>query len=93
MRHRLAAMLLAGSALLAGSGGAGAAPMKGPPPPGRSTDQPHPRDGNVAIRQELDAARRAGTLDAYDLFLRRHSNHPLADVARRERAELAARLK
>lgn len=91
MRRRLAAILLAGLAL-AGSSAAAANAVK-KPPPGRSTDQPHPRDGNVAIREELDAARRAGTVEAYDLFLRRHSNHPLAEGARRERAELAARPK
>ena len=61
------------------------------PRPTRSTDQPHPRDGNVAIREELDAARRARTLAAYDLFLARHPDHPLAETARRERAVLAAR--
>lgn len=55
------------------------------PPAGRSTDQPPPRDGNVAIRQELEAARRAGTLAAYDLFIARHDGHPLAGIARRER--------
>ena len=50
------------------------------------------RDGNIAIQQELDAARKAATLEAYDLFLARHPQHPLAEIARRERAELAARL-
>lgn len=55
----------------------------------RSTDQPRPRDGNVAIREELDAARGARTLAAYDLFLARHPHHPLAEIARRERAALA----
>jgi hypothetical protein len=54
----------------------------------RSTDQPPPRDGNVAIQEELDAARRAGTAAAYDQFLARHSNHPLAAIARRERQRL-----
>ena len=49
------------------------------------------RDGNIAIQQELDAARKAATLEAYDLFLARHPQHPLAEIARRERAELAAR--
>jgi hypothetical protein len=91
MGHRLAAILLAGLAL-AGGGAAAAGVMK-KPPPGRSTDQPRPRDGNVAIREELDAARRAGTLAAYDRFLERHSNHPLAEIARRERVALAARQK
>ena len=49
------------------------------------------RDGNIAIQQELDAARKAATLEAYDLFIARHPQHPLAVIARRERAELAAR--
>jgi hypothetical protein len=91
MRRRLAAALLACLAP-AGSGAAGAAAVK-EQRPGRSTDQPRPRDGNVAIRQELDAARRAGTLAAYDLFLERHSGHPLAETARRERAAIAAAAK
>lgn len=89
MPCRLAPILLAGLALAGGGAAAAGSAMK--PPPGRSTDQPRPRDGNVAIREELDAARRAGTLAAYDLFLERHSNHPLAETARRERAELAVR--
>ena len=49
------------------------------------------RDGDVAIRQELCAARKAGTLAAYDLFIARHPAHPLAEEARRERAALAAK--
>jgi hypothetical protein len=78
--------LLAGLAL-AGSA-ADAAVTK--PHPGRSTDQPHPRDGNVAIREELDAARRVRTRAAYDLFLARHPDHPLAATARQERAAITA---
>ncbi len=58
-------------------------------PPTRSTVLPLPRDGNIAIQEELDAARRAGTLEAYDLFLARHRGHPLAETARRERERLA----
>ena len=46
------------------------------------------RDGNIAIRQELCAARKAGTMEAYDLFIARHPDHPLAEIARRERARL-----
>lgn len=56
--------------------------------PGRSTELPLPRDGDIAVREELDAARRAGTVEAYDLFIARHGNHPLARVARRERESL-----
>jgi hypothetical protein len=54
------------------------------------TSQP-PRDGNVAIQEELDAARRAGTVAAYDLFIARHPEHPLAAAARREREALRRR--
>lgn len=46
------------------------------------------RDGNIAIREELDSARRAGTIAAYDLFIARHPQHPLAEEARAERAKL-----
>ena len=51
---------------------------------------PRARDGNIAIAEELCAARKAATMDAYDLFLARHPQHPLAETARRERALLAA---
>jgi hypothetical protein len=50
-----------------------------------------PRDGNIAIHQELDAARRAGTLEAYDLFIARHPRHPLVATARQEREQIARR--
>jgi hypothetical protein len=46
------------------------------------------RDGNIAIQEELDAARRAGTAAAYDLFIARHPQHPLAATARAERAKV-----
>jgi len=49
-----------------------------------------PRDPDIAVQEELDAARRAGTLAAYDLFLARHGDHRLAEAARRERARIAA---
>ena len=48
-----------------------------------------PRDGNIAIQEELDAARRAGTVEAYDLFLARHPRHSLSETARRERDRIA----
>jgi hypothetical protein len=86
MRRRLVAMLLAGL-VLAGSGLSGAAAMKKQRPL-RSTVLPLPRDGEAAARQELEVARRAGTRAAYDLFLSRHGDHPLAATARRERARL-----
>jgi hypothetical protein len=71
---------------------AGAAGPKGADvndPPRRSTELPRPRDGDVAVREELDAARRAGTVEAYDLFIARHRDHSLAIVARNERSRLA----
>jgi hypothetical protein len=88
MPRRLAAILVAGLALA----GSGAAAMKERRPQ-RSTELRPPGDGNIAVGDELDAARQAGTLAAYDLFIRRHSNHSLAAVARRERAALAAAAK
>jgi len=59
-------------------------------PPRRSTELPRPRDGDVAVQEELQAARRAGTVEAYDLFIARNRRHRLAAVGRRERARLAA---
>lgn len=59
--------------------------------PRRSTELPRPRDGDVAVREELEAARREGTIAAYDLFIARHGDHPLAETARRERAALLPR--
>lgn len=86
MRRRLAACLLAGL-VLAGGGATGAAAMK-KQRPRHTTVLPRPRDGDVAVQEELDAARRAGTRAAYDLFLGRHADHPLAATARLERARL-----
>jgi hypothetical protein len=74
--------------LLALASAAAAAPADVNDPPRRSTDLPRPRDGNIAVQEELDAARKAGTIAAYDLFLARNPDHPLAEAARRERARL-----
>lgn len=54
--------------------------------PGGPVDLRRARDGNIAIQEELEAARRAATVEAYDLFIARHPGHPLAEVARGERA-------
>ena len=62
-----------------------------PTPARGSPDLPRPRDPDIAVQEELDVARRAGTLAAYDLFIARYADHPLAAIARRERAEIAAR--
>lgn len=53
-----------------------------------SPDRPGAQDGDAAIREELDAARREGTREAYDLFVARHPDHPLAAAARAERERL-----
>lgn len=58
---------------------------------GRSTELPLPRDPDVAVQQELDMARREETVAAYDLFIARHPEHRLTEIARRERAELERR--
>jgi hypothetical protein len=46
------------------------------------------RDGNIAIQEELEAARRVNTVEGYDLFIARHPGHALAAQAERERALL-----
>lgn len=86
--------MIASLLLLAGfwaSTDAAAAGEQNTVPSVRTSDDPRPRDGNIAIRQELDAARQAGTVEAYDLFIARHPRHALTEIARRERAELVAR--
>jgi hypothetical protein len=62
-------------------GGAAMAPNEVPPA----------RDGNIAIQEELCAARRKATVDAYDLFIARHPRHPLVREARAERRRLLAK--
>lgn len=86
MLARLAAAALF-APLLAGAGCPKGADVK--PPANRSTELPLPRDPDIAVQEELDDARRAGTVAAYDLFLARQGDHPLAEVARRERARIA----
>lgn len=46
------------------------------------------RSGDIAILEELTAARATNTPAAYDLFLARHSNHPLSIEATAERDRL-----
>jgi hypothetical protein len=49
------------------------------------------RPGHFAELEELEAARKAGTLAAYDLFLARHPTSRYAGIARQERAALAGK--
>lgn len=47
-------------------------------------------DPELAVHEELCAARKKGTAAAYDLFIARHPKHALAKKAREERARLTA---
>jgi hypothetical protein len=49
------------------------------------------RPGHFAELEELEAARKAGTIEAYDLFLARHPDSRYAPEARKERALIIAR--
>jgi hypothetical protein len=59
--------------------------MKLPTPPrdARTPDEPLPRPGDIAIREEFDAAARKGTAEAWELFIARHPGHALAAQARK----------
>ena len=59
--------------------------------PRHSEPLPSPRDGDAAVREEFDAARRAGTREALDLFIARHPQHALAAAARQEQDKLPSR--
>ena len=90
MKH-LPALALASGLLLSAVPALGPAIMKGPAmaqTPRHSNPMPLPRDGDVAIREELEAARRSGTREAYDTFIARHPQHALAATARQERDKL-----
>jgi hypothetical protein len=89
MFARIASVALAGLALAGARGPEGADVNKQRAV--RSTELPRPRDPDIAVRAELEAARRTATLAAYDRFLARHADHKLAQTARRERAAIAAR--
>lgn len=39
------------------------------------------RDGNIAIQEEFDAAMLANSFAAWELFIRRHPDHPLVEAA------------
>ena len=67
---------------------AGPAPGGAPMPESNAN---RARDGDIAIQEELCAARKAGTVAAYDLFIARHPGHPLVEVARAERERLLLR--
>jgi hypothetical protein len=72
--------------LIAAGGSAMAQQNNGPP--GSGGTMPSPRPGHFAELEELEAARRSGTVAAYDLFLARHPKSRYAEQARAERARL-----
>lgn len=85
---RVPAALLTGFALCAAAGAKGPEMQdEGARPSGLRP----PGNPDLAVQGELEEARRKGTIAAYDLFIARQRQHPLAAVARRERAALAAR--
>jgi hypothetical protein len=55
----------------------------------RSPNAAPARPGEIAVREEFEAARRTGTIAAYDLFIARHPDSALAETARAERERLA----
>ncbi|MCD2183865.1 hypothetical protein [Rhizobium sp. GN54] len=42
------------------------------------------RDPDIAVQEEFDAARRADTVKAWELFIARHPDHPLAREAQQQ---------
>ncbi|MCS3726385.1 hypothetical protein [Bradyrhizobium betae] len=51
---------------------------------GRAPSMPVARDPAAAVAEEYEAARRTGTREAFELFIARHGDDPLADQARAE---------
>ncbi len=56
----------------------------------RDTPAAPARSGDAAIQEELEAARAASSVAAYELFIARHPTHPLEAVARAELESLRA---
>ncbi len=51
---------------------------------------PPARDPQIAVKEEFDAAKVQGTIEAWDLFLARHYDNPLTLSATQERARLVS---
>ncbi|AMA61467.1 hypothetical protein [Bradyrhizobium sp. CCGE-LA001] len=56
---------------------------------GRAPSMPMARDPSVAVAEEYEAARRKGTREAFELFIARHGDAPLAEQARAELKRLS----
>lgn len=48
----------------------------------RAPSMPMARDPSAAVAEEYDAARRQGTREAFELFIARHGDDPVAEKAR-----------
>jgi hypothetical protein len=56
---------------------------------GRAPSGPMARDPAAAVAEEYESARRKGTREAFELFIARHGDDPLAEQARAELQQLA----
>ncbi|TFW61383.1 hypothetical protein CT676_09465 [Bradyrhizobium sp. MOS001] len=56
---------------------------------GRAPSMPMARDPSAAVAEEFEAARRKGTREAFELFIARHGDAPLAEQARAELKRLS----
>ncbi|WP_353643023.1 hypothetical protein [Mesorhizobium sp. WSM2239] len=50
-----------------------------------------PRDPDIAVQEEYEAAQASDTAAAYRLFIARHPDSPLAGEAKKRLAEIADR--
>ncbi|MGM4872161.1 hypothetical protein AB7645_13145 [Bradyrhizobium sp. 956_D2_N1_5] len=58
---------------------------------GPAPSMPMARDPSAAVAEEYEAARRKGTREAFELFIARHGDDPLAEQARAELTRLSPR--
>ncbi|MCK1577687.1 MULTISPECIES: hypothetical protein [unclassified Bradyrhizobium] len=56
---------------------------------GGAPSVPMARDPSAAVAEEYESARRKGTREAFELFIARHGDDPLAEQARAELKQLA----
>ncbi|MCP3409951.1 hypothetical protein [Bradyrhizobium sp. CCGB01] len=56
---------------------------------GHASSMPMARDPSAAVAEEYEAARRKGTREAFELFIARHRDDPLAERARGELKRLS----
>lgn len=55
----------------------------------RAPSVPPARNPSVAVAEEFELARRQGTREAFELFIARHGDDPLAEQARAELKRLS----